>query len=202
MKHDLIVFNAIPEQMLSVYKCQAEKKLKAQLASLVQQHSKTQEVLKEKEKDSEKLQVQLKTAQGSFEEEMKKLRGKVAELQEVNVKKVSSIPNSSNEHAFFSQRGHIYNDNHLKTSHVYEHVYEFKFDSHFQAEDESKLREQVSGLGQKLDSEKSQTAELQKTLEQSQQSFTKLQSDFYGKESEVSALRQDLKVGSCQEELL
>lgn len=70
------------------------------------------------------------------------------------------------------------------------------FDSYLQAEEESKLSGQVSGLSQELASEKSRTAELQKALEQSQESLSKLQSDFYGKESEVSALRQDLKV--CQ----
>lgn len=56
----------------------------------------------------------------------------------------------------------------------------------------------MSGLSQELASEKSQTTELQKALEQSQESHTKLQSDFYGKESEVSALHQDLKVGPCK----
>lgn len=45
-----------------------------------------------------------------------------------------------------------------------------------------------------MSSEKSRATELQKALEQSQGSLTKLQSDFYGKESEVSALRQDMKV--------
>ena len=64
----------------------------------------------------------------------------------------------------------------------------------FQADEESKLRTRVSGLDQELVSEKSRTAELQKALEQSQENLTKLQSDFYGKESEVSAIRQDLKV--------
>lgn len=64
-----------------------------------------------------------------------------------------------------------------------------------QAEEESEFRAQVSGLGQKLAAEKSRTTELQKALEQSQESHTKLQSDLYGKESEVSALHQDLKVG-------
>lgn len=68
-----------------------------------------------------------------------------------------------------------------------------------QAEEESKLRAQVSGLGQELGAEKSRATELQKALERSQESFTKLQSDFYGKESEVSALRQDVKVGFIQE---
>lgn len=63
-----------------------------------------------------------------------------------------------------------------------------------QGEEESKLRAQLSGLGQELSSEKSRATELQKALEQSQGSLTKLQSDFYGKESEVSALRQDMKV--------
>lgn len=69
---------------------QAEKKLKGQLTSLEQQHSKTQGALKEKENEVEKLQTQLKTTQGSFEEEMKKLKGRLTELQEVNAKKVSS----------------------------------------------------------------------------------------------------------------
>lgn len=64
-----------------------------------------------------------------------------------------------------------------------------------QAEGESEFRAQVSGLGQELAAEKSRTTELQKALEQSQESHTKLQSDLYGKESEVSALHQDLKVG-------
>lgn len=64
-----------------------------------------------------------------------------------------------------------------------------------QAEEESELRAQVLQLGQELAAEKSQTTELQKALEQSQQSHTKLQSDLYGKESEVSALHQDLEVG-------
>lgn len=64
-----------------------------------------------------------------------------------------------------------------------------------QAEEESGLRAQVSGLGQELAAEKSQTTALQKALEQSQQSHSKLQSDLYGKESEISALHQDLEVG-------
>lgn len=64
-----------------------------QLTSLEQQHLKAQETLKEKEKEMEKLQAQLKTAQGSFEEEVKKLKSQVMELQGVNVKKVRSISN-------------------------------------------------------------------------------------------------------------
>lgn len=71
------------------------------------------------------------------------------------------------------------------------------FSIYLQAEEESKLRAQVSGFGQELASEKSRTTELQKALEQSQENLTKLQSDLYGKESEVSALRQDLKVALC-----
>ena len=62
-----------------------------QLTTLEQQRSNSQGALKEKEKELEKLRAQLKTAQGSFEEEMKKLKGQVAGLQEVNVKKASSI---------------------------------------------------------------------------------------------------------------
>lgn len=83
--------NVTPKDLLCVYKRQAEKKLKVQLSTVEQQHSKSQEALKEKENQLEKLQAQLKTAQGSFEGEMKKLKGQVAELQEVNVKKASGI---------------------------------------------------------------------------------------------------------------
>lgn len=49
-------------------------------------------------------------------------------------------------------------------------------------------------MSEELTSEKCRTTELQKALEQSQESHSKLLSDFYGKESEVSALHQDLKV--------
>lgn len=65
--------------------------MNVQLMTVGQQHSKTQEALKEKENQLEKLRAQFKTAQGSFEEEMKKLKGQIAELQEVNVKKASCI---------------------------------------------------------------------------------------------------------------
>uniref|UniRef100_A0AAZ3NTT4 Early endosome antigen 1 n=1 Tax=Oncorhynchus tshawytscha TaxID=74940 RepID=A0AAZ3NTT4_ONCTS len=60
------------------------------------------------------------------------------------------------------------------------------------AEEEGRLKEQVSGLGQELSSERTRTTELQKALEQSQEGLAKMQSDYYGKESEVSSLRQDL----------
>lgn len=52
----------------------------------------------------------------------------------------------------------------------------------------------MSGLSEELASQKCRTTELQNALEQSQESHSKLQSDLYGKESEVSALHQDLKV--------
>lgn len=70
----------------------------------------------------------------------------------------------------------------------------FLFDFNLQAEEETKLRARVSSLDQELASEKSRGAELQKAFEQSQEKHSKLQSDFFGKESELSALRQDLKV--------
>lgn len=81
-------------------------------------------------------------------------------------------------------------------------MYECVYLTLLQGEEESKLRAQVSALGQELASEKSRTAELQKASQQSQESLTKLQSDFYGKESEVSALRQDLKVDLCRKGLI
>lgn len=65
--------------------------MKGQLTLLDQEHSKTQETLKQKEKELEKLQAQLKTAQGSFEEEIKKLKSQVADLKGMNVKKVGSV---------------------------------------------------------------------------------------------------------------
>lgn len=58
----------------------------------------------------------------------------------------------------------------------------------------TKLKEQVSVLSEQLSSEKNHSAELQKTFDGTKESLDKLQSDYYGKESEVSALRQDLKV--------
>uniref|UniRef100_A0A6Q2Z9F1 Early endosome antigen 1 n=1 Tax=Esox lucius TaxID=8010 RepID=A0A6Q2Z9F1_ESOLU len=72
--------------------------------------------------------------------------------------------------------------------------------------EERGLRERLSGLSQELKAERTRTAELQKVLEQSQEAKAKLQSDFYGKESEVSSLRQDLQVSEekltlSQEEL-
>uniref|UniRef100_A0A8C8MB57 Early endosome antigen 1 n=1 Tax=Oncorhynchus tshawytscha TaxID=74940 RepID=A0A8C8MB57_ONCTS len=125
----------------------SEKGLKMQLTVLTEQHTKTQEALKEKEKGVQQLQTQLKTAQGSFNQENKKLESQVSELQGAHARK---------------------------------------------AEEEGRLKEQVSGLGQELSSERTRTTELQKALEQSQEGLAKMQSDYYGKESEVSSLRQDL----------
>lgn len=62
-----------------------------QLSTVEQQHSKAQETLKERGNQLEKLQAQLKAAQGSFEEETKKLKCQIAELEECNVKKASRI---------------------------------------------------------------------------------------------------------------
>lgn len=74
-----------------MFKYQAEKKLKVQLASVEQQRSKTQETVKLKETELEKMRAELKTIQGSLEEEVKKLKGQVTELQDVCVKKVRSF---------------------------------------------------------------------------------------------------------------
>ena len=63
-----------------------------------------------------------------------------------------------------------------------------------QTEEGALLREQVSGLDQELGSEKARAAELQRALEQSQETLASVQSLCYGKESEASALRQDLQV--------
>lgn len=72
-------------------KLQAEKKLEMQLSAIKQQHSKTQETAKAKEGQLEKLQAQLKTTQGSFEEELKRLKGQITTLEQTNAKKASDI---------------------------------------------------------------------------------------------------------------
>lgn len=86
---ELFFFNATVEELLSLLKCQVEKKLKLQVASVEQQNLKSQEVLREKEQNLGKLEAQLKTATGSYEEEMKKLKGQIVELEKLRVKKVS-----------------------------------------------------------------------------------------------------------------
>lgn len=64
----------------------------------------------------------------------------------------------------------------------------------FQAEEEAKLKEQVTALSKDLTSETNRCAELQKTSDSTKDSLATIQSDYYGKESELSAVRQDLKV--------
>lgn len=64
----------------------------------------------------------------------------------------------------------------------------------FQAEEEAKLNEQVTALSKDLTSETNRCAELQKTSDSTKESLATIQSDYYGKESELSAVRQDLKV--------
>lgn len=154
-----------------------------QLSSLKQQLSKTVETVKDKDGQLEKLQAQLKTTQGSFEEELKRLRGQMTTLEQTSAKKASG--------SLKRNRTHVIVRPWRQTFSVFLNVSL----TLLQAEEESELRAQVSGLGQELAAEKSQTTELQKALEQSQKSHTKLQSDLYGKESEVSALQQDLEVG-------
>lgn len=57
------------------------------------------------------------------------------------------------------------------------------------------MKEQLATVCHDLTSEKTQHAELQKSLDNTQKTLATLQSDCYGKESEISALQQDLKVG-------
>uniref|UniRef100_A0AAY4D6G3 FYVE-type domain-containing protein n=1 Tax=Denticeps clupeoides TaxID=299321 RepID=A0AAY4D6G3_9TELE len=76
-----------------------------------------------------------------------------------------------------------------------------------QAEEEDKLKEQLSSLAKDLSSERSCAAALEKSLEEQKQILATLQSDYYGKESELSATHQDLKVAEdkltlAQEELV
>lgn len=64
----------------------------------------------------------------------------------------------------------------------------------FQTELENKLQQQLTQAAQELATEKEKMSMLQNTYEKSQENLTQLQSDFYGKESELLATRQDLKV--------
>ena len=64
----------------------------------------------------------------------------------------------------------------------------------FQAELENKLQQQSILSAQELKAEKVKLADLQKTHEKHKENMEKLQLDLYGKESELLATRQDLKV--------
>uniref|UniRef100_A0A673WT04 Early endosome antigen 1 n=1 Tax=Salmo trutta TaxID=8032 RepID=A0A673WT04_SALTR len=83
---DLHVGEATTKEMAEV-KGQLEKIREMQLTVLTEQHTKTQDALKEKEKGVQQLQTQLKTAQGSFNQENKKLESQVSELQGAHAKK-------------------------------------------------------------------------------------------------------------------
>lgn len=64
----------------------------------------------------------------------------------------------------------------------------------FQTELENKLQQQLTQVSQELATEKEKMSMLQNTYDKSQENLKQLQSDFYGKESELLATRQDLKV--------
>lgn len=64
----------------------------------------------------------------------------------------------------------------------------------FQTELENKLQQQLTQASRELATEKEKMSTLQNTYEKSQENLKQLQSDFYGKESELLATRQDLKV--------
>lgn len=63
-----------------------------------------------------------------------------------------------------------------------------------QAELENKLQQQITLSAQELASESEKLAELQKNHKKAQENMEKLQLDIYGKESELLATQQDLKV--------
>ncbi|KAJ8372384.1 hypothetical protein AAFF_G00290170 [Aldrovandia affinis] len=117
---------------------ETEKGLKLQLTALTAQLGQSQQALKEKEKGTQQLQEKMKTAQGSFSQEVKKLESQLTNLQTLHAKK---------------------------------------------AEEEGKLKEKLAA----------------KSLEATRRTLDVLQSDCYGKESEISSLRQDLQV--CEEKL-
>lgn len=65
-----------------------------------------------------------------------------------------------------------------------------------QREQEARMKEQLAAVSKALEAERSHKAELQRSHESVKESLTQLQSDCYGKESELLALQQDLKVGA------
>lgn len=58
------------------------------MATVYSQLTQAQDALKAKDKEMQQLQAQLKTAQGSFDQELKKLETQVADLQATQAKKV------------------------------------------------------------------------------------------------------------------
>lgn len=64
----------------------------------------------------------------------------------------------------------------------------------YQAELENKLQQQITLSEQVLATQKEKITELQKVHKKAQENMEKLQLDIYGKESEILATRQDLKV--------
>lgn len=64
----------------------------------------------------------------------------------------------------------------------------------FQTELENKLQQQSSQAAQERAAEREKLSALQSTYDKCQANLKQLQSDFYGKESELLATRQDLKV--------
>lgn len=64
----------------------------------------------------------------------------------------------------------------------------------FQTELEKKLQQQSTQVLQELAAEKEKMAVLTNTYEKTKENLKQVQSDFYGKESELLATRQDLKV--------
>uniref|UniRef100_A0A8C9W3S1 Early endosome antigen 1 n=1 Tax=Scleropages formosus TaxID=113540 RepID=A0A8C9W3S1_SCLFO len=83
---------------------------------------------------------------------------------------------------------------------TYSHKSEFL--SIGQVGQDAKLKQQLAALSQELSAGKTQYAELQKNCDRIKESQAQLQSDYYGKESELLAVQQDLKVGSGEREKL
>ncbi|KAJ8269411.1 hypothetical protein COCON_G00120180 [Conger conger] len=67
-----------------------EKGLESQMTAQTKLLAQTQELLKEKEKEMQQLQEETKMAQGSFDQQVKKLEGQLTSLQTLNAKKVEA----------------------------------------------------------------------------------------------------------------
>uniref|UniRef100_A0A8C9VKZ0 Early endosome antigen 1 n=1 Tax=Scleropages formosus TaxID=113540 RepID=A0A8C9VKZ0_SCLFO len=90
----------------------------------------------------------------------------------------------------------------LKSTRTCTYSHKSEFLSIGQVGQDAKLKQQLAALSQELSAGKTQYAELQKNCDRIKESQAQLQSDYYGKESELLAVQQDLKVGSGEREKL
>ncbi|XP_064785715.1 early endosome antigen 1-like isoform X1 [Oncorhynchus masou masou] len=185
----------------------ASKALKESQSQLDKERKSSKIVLEEKEKSHEMARQELLKATKATTKEIAEVKGQLENIREaekglkMQLTVLTEQHNETQEALKEKEKGVQQLQTQLKTAQGSFNQENKKLESQVselqgaharKAEEEGRLKEQVSGLGQELSSERIRTTELQKALEQSQEGLAKMQSDYYGKESEVSSLRQDL----------